>query len=231
MANQLDKVEQVTPLAPASHRSFTAVEHAHVSFSQDHSPKFPSRKCIKLCGCLSAISLVIVTIVLILMLTVFHIKNPVLEINSVRIEGANTLSNNTASFSPRVNLTLLADISVKNPNAASFKFRNATTTVYYDGSVVGETRTPEGRAPARRTVSMSLTAVDIMADRIVRVPRFGSDLASGLLPISTYTRLDGKVKITDVIKRSFVVRMNCTMNFDLLSQAVQDQRCRSRVSL
>ncbi|KAG6383978.1 hypothetical protein SASPL_156231 [Salvia splendens] len=73
------------------------------------------------------------------MLTIFHVKHPSLEIISVKIDGLNSLSNNN-------NPMLVADVSIKNPNAASFKFHEAATEVYYDGTLVGEGRAAPGEA-------------------------------------------------------------------------------------
>ncbi|KAG6383422.1 hypothetical protein SASPL_156827 [Salvia splendens] len=65
------------------------------------------------------------------MLTIFHVKHPSLEIISVKIDGLNSLSNNN-------NPKLVAGVSIKNPNAVSFKFHEVATEVYYDGALVGE---------------------------------------------------------------------------------------------
>ncbi|KAG6424182.1 hypothetical protein SASPL_114595 [Salvia splendens] len=75
------------------------------------------------------------------MLTIFHVKHPSLEIFSVKIDGLNSISNN--------NPTLVAGVSIKNPNAASFKFHEAATEVYYDGALVGEGRAAPGEAGHR----------------------------------------------------------------------------------
>ncbi|KAG6403488.1 hypothetical protein SASPL_135711 [Salvia splendens] len=54
------------------------------------------------------------------MLTIFHVKHPSLEIISVKIDGLNSLSHNN-------NPTLVAGVSIKNLNAATFKFHEAAT--------------------------------------------------------------------------------------------------------
>lgn len=220
-----DRKEQAKPLALAVHQ-FDVNEHD--AFPVDFMSR-RRQKCIKFCGCSAAVLLILVVIILILMLTIFHVKDPVLKLNSVKIDGLNLLSSKN-NFLQGLNLTVVADVSVKNPNVASFKFDNTTTNVYYNGSLVGEVRTPAGQAKARRTLRMNVT-VDVMVDKIVEVERFKSDLIAGILPLSTYTRISGKVKITDVIKRSIVVKMNCTMNVNVSSQAIQDRNCRRSVSL
>ncbi|KAL3844541.1 hypothetical protein ACJIZ3_001944 [Penstemon smallii] len=236
---EVEKKEQVKPLRPrkedisddmihAAHTNIMVDTHKHDSFPIEFTTQ-PRSKCIKFCGCCAAIFLILVTILLVLMFTAFHVKDPILNLNLVDIEGVDVL-NRTANFRPGLNLTIVAGVSIKNPNVASLKFSNTTMSVYYDGYVIGEARTPEGRARARKTVRINVT-VDVMVDEVVKVPRFVSDLGVGMLPISMYMVIDGKVKIMDVIKRSVVVRMNCTMNVNVNSQMIQDWNCRRRVSL
>ena len=57
---------------------------------------------------------------------------------------------------PGSNISLIADVSVKNPNVASFKYRNITTNLYYYGTVVGDARGPTGRAKAHRIMRMNI---------------------------------------------------------------------------
>lgn len=185
-------------------------------------------RCLKCCGCAAALFLILAVTILILMITVLHIKDPTLELNSVKINGLDLLSNTTNNSAQ--NLTLVADISIKNPNTASFKFDASTTDVFYDGTVVGEVRAPEGEAAARRTRRMNVS-VDVMVERMVGVSRFESDLIARNLTLSTSTSLRGVVKIADVVKRSFVVKMNCTVSVNLGSEVIQVVNCRRDVAL
>ncbi|KAK4435415.1 hypothetical protein Salat_0704900 [Sesamum alatum] len=222
-----EKKEQVKPLAPAAHRINIHDEEAAVplEFATGRHGK-----CIKCCGCSAAVLLILATMIIILMFTILRVKDPVLEMNSVKIDGLSLLYRNAAGFHPGLNLTFAADVSIKNPNVASFKFDNTTTFVYYDGAVVGEVKSPGGQARARRTLGMNVT-IDVAVDKVLEVGRFKSDFDAGIFPLSTYTRISGKVRITDMIKRSVVVKMNCTMNVNMSSQGVQDRICRRRVSL
>ncbi|KAL1532746.1 late embryogenesis abundant protein-like protein [Salvia divinorum] len=218
-----ERREQEKPLAPA----IPAIVIDKLSSFPTEFISHRRQRCLKCCGCSAALLLILAVAILILMLTIFNVKHPTLEINSVKIDGLGLLSNNTNS---NTNLTLVAGVSIKNPNAASFKFHEAATDVYYDGTLVGESRAPAGEAGPRRTRRMDVLA-DLMVDRLVGVSRFGSDFERGSLAISTYTRVKGVVKITDVIKRSFVLNIKCGMNVDVRSQVVQGRSCTKDVSL
>lgn len=165
-------------------------------------------------------------IMLVLMLTVFHVKDPVIKMKNVKIQGFDALARPN-NLGQAVNLTVEADVSVKNPNVASFKFSNTTLSLYYDGNVIGEAQIAAGEARGRRTVDKNFR-IDV---KILISPRLKSDLASGVLSISTYTKISGKVKIMNTIKKHVVVQMNCTMTLNTRSQAIQDQNCKRKTSL
>ncbi|KAG6414437.1 hypothetical protein SASPL_127159 [Salvia splendens] len=129
MAERREQEKQLAPAIPAN------------SKLNPFPPKFilhRHHRCLKCCGCSAALLLILAVTTLILMLTIFHVKHPLLEIILVKIDGLNLLSSN--------NPTLVADVSIKNPNAASFKFHEAATEVYYDCALVGEGRAAPGEA-------------------------------------------------------------------------------------
>ncbi|XP_022882247.1 uncharacterized protein LOC111399213 [Olea europaea var. sylvestris] len=220
-----EKREQVLPLAPASIGiDINEDEDISMEFRHHHH-----RKCITCCGCITAIFLTIVMIMLVLMLTVFHVKDPVIKMKNVKIQGFDALARPN-NLGQAVNLTVEADVSVKNPNVASFKFSNTTLSLYYDGNVIGEARIAAGEARGRRTVDKNFR-IDVMEGKILILPRLKSDLASGVLSVSTYTKISGKVKIINIIKKHVVVQMNCTMTVNTSSLAIQDQNCKRKTSL
>ncbi|KAL3642704.1 hypothetical protein CASFOL_013519 [Castilleja foliolosa] len=143
-----------------------------------------------------------------LIFTVFKVKDPVIQMNSVAVTRLDLVSGTTTPR-PGSNMTLDADVSVKNPNYESFRYQNTTTAIYYRGVLIGEARGPPGRARARRTMRVNVT-VDVMTDRVISQPGLGSDINSGLLTMSSYTVVDGRVKIL-MIRKYVTVRMNCSM--------------------
>ncbi|XP_009334495.1 late embryogenesis abundant protein At1g64065 [Pyrus x bretschneideri] len=214
--------EQVKPFAPANSHYLRSDEEEVASLHI----KLRQRKYVHCCGCVSAVFLIIAVTAIVLGFTVFHVKDPKIKMNEVtvqRLELANgTLRSDT-------NITLLADVSVKNPNVASFKYSNATTLVYYSGTEVGEGRTPAGVAKARRTSRMNVT-VDIVPRKILGVPGLMREVASGELTMTTYTRIQGKVKVV-MVKKNVVVELNCTVRYNFSSGEIQREDCKRRVRL
>ncbi|XP_014515388.1 late embryogenesis abundant protein At1g64065 [Vigna radiata var. radiata] len=215
--------EQARPLAPAIERP-SSEEHD----SSLHPKTQAHKKLIKRCACPLISLLLLAILIIVLIFTVFRVKDPVITMNGVRITKLEL--SNTMTLQTRANMSLVADVSVKNPNVASFRYSNTTTSLYYRGVMVGEARGPPGRAKARRTIRMNVT-IDVITDRVVSSPDFTTDLGSGLMTMSSFSRVPGQVKILNLFKRHVVVKMNCSTTFNISTQAIKEQSCIRKVKL
>ncbi|XP_059277742.1 uncharacterized protein LOC132031884 [Lycium ferocissimum] len=217
-------------LTQGSHRIYMNNDDINITMEL-HKKKQRRRICIKCCGCCTATMLVLVVIMLVLGFTLFHVHKPSIRMNSIKIDGLSYLmTSSSITPQPNVNLTVSADVSVKNRNSASFKFNEATTSLFYDDVVIGEALTPPGTAKARRTLQMNVT-VEIMVEKMLGIPRLVNDLRSGELLVSTYTRINGRINILNIIKKNAEIKMNCIMMVDLRSQDVRGIDCKKKVSL
>lgn len=225
MPSGLMERDQIWPLASGSDRPSSDDEESHSNTKEIHRKRLV-RKC---CSCAAAVLLVAAALILILAFTVFKVKNPVITLNGVNIEKLEFV-NGTSMPKPGSNMTLRADISVKNLNYASMEYGNTSSSLLYHGTVVGEARGPPGTTRARRTARMNIT-VDIMTDRIVSQPSLSGDMSKGMLTINSYTRVEGKVKFLKVIEKHLVVKMNCSVSLNVSSRQIQHQECQRRVQL
>ncbi|KAG6471243.1 uncharacterized protein LOC122031660 [Zingiber officinale] len=88
------------------------------------------------CGCLGAAVTVLGITVLALALTLFKVvKDPELTINSLSLAGSRFAVANGAVDDGVLsiflfNFTFEADVSIKNPDVASFRFRSSATTFF-----------------------------------------------------------------------------------------------------
>lgn len=219
----VEERDQISPLAPAYGSQSSDNDAATL-----HLQKLRRAKCIKCCGCISAVMLIQAIVIIILIFTVFKVKDPIIKMNGVSITKLDLINGTTPR--PGSNMSLTADVSVKNPNVASFKYTNTTTTLYFHGTVVGEARGPPGQAKARRTVKMNIT-VDIITDQILSNPNLSSDLESGLLSMSSYSKVGGRVNILKIIKKHVTVKMNCTFTANITSQEILGQKCKRKVDI
>ncbi|XP_050229550.1 uncharacterized protein LOC126678699 [Mercurialis annua] len=149
-----------------------------------------------------------------------HYNNPKINMNNVtllQLELANgSLRNDT-------NVIFSVDVSIKNPNYASFKFGNGSSTVFYGGRKVGEAITPSGTAKARRTTHMNVT-VNLVPEKMLEVPRLLEDVRLGQLSMNSSTVISGKVKIVNIVKKYYVVEVNCSVTYDFSTLEIQ-QHC------
>ncbi|CAK9156563.1 unnamed protein product [Ilex paraguariensis] len=205
--------EQVKALAPTRNRIYVDDDEA---ISMELKDYHRDQKCINCCGCFAAILLILAVTILVLIFTVFYIKDPKMKINSMKIEGLDRV--NMTNLRSDENLTVLAEVSVKNPNSL---LRRSNHRCGYDSP---------GLARARRTIRINVTLEVIVENILEAVPKIGIALSSGALPVRSYTSISGRVQILEIFKKNVVMKMNCTMIVNLISQEVQDQNCKRRIS-
>ncbi|XP_043718104.1 uncharacterized protein LOC122666058 [Telopea speciosissima] len=130
---------------------------------------------------------------------------------------------------------MTADMSVKNPNIASFKFNPGTTILYYYGSEIGQANNPAGNAQAKKTMQMYLTInLYIEADSSTpgKLQHLTNDLSSGEMSLNSYTVLNGRVNVLNIFKKNIEIKMNCTMTVVISStMSLKDMQCTSEVKL
>lgn len=218
----MSEKEQAKPLALGGLDKFT-------SSNGDEKTRHRRGCIIKCCGCFTALVLIHALVIVILAFTVFRVKEPDIKLNGVTVTKLD-LVNGSMIPKPGSNMSLVADVSVKNPNAASFRYTNTTTSLYYHEVEVGEARGPAGRARSRRTMRMNIT-VDIITDGLTKSPYLSDDVSSGILPMRSYSMIPGRVNILGILKKHIIVKMNCTMVVNISSRGIQTQKCKRKVDL
>ncbi|KAJ1254082.1 hypothetical protein BS78_K123500 [Paspalum vaginatum] len=161
-------------------------------------------------------------------LTVYRVREPVMTMNAISLEDPGAAA---SSSPPPLTLTVVADVSVKNPNAASLRYGATETSVYYRARQVGEALGPPGTAPARRTVRLNVT-VDVALGALLGDPAFLEDVAAGAVAVATATRVRGRVAVLGaLVRRRVVLEMNCTATVAVTDMSISDQSCQQRVWL
>ncbi|CAL5022744.1 unnamed protein product [Urochloa decumbens] len=184
-------------------------------------PPSPRLRCALLsCGIasiLAAAALLAVT------LTVFRVREPVMTMNSISLKDP--------ASPPALTLAVVADVSVRNPNAASLRYGATETSVWYRGRRVGEARGPPGDAPARRTVRANVT-VGVAVAALLGDPAFAADVAAGAVAVATATTVRGRVAaLGGLVRRRVTLEMNCTATIAVADLSITDQSCLQRVWL
>ncbi|XP_062186036.1 uncharacterized protein LOC133889579 [Phragmites australis] len=214
------KEETARPLAipsPTVHPATTndaGDEEAATTGRWRSMQRLRKRRCLLCCcGCCATSVVILGIVILVLALTVFKVKDPILTMNRVTLEGVDG-GLGTQQHPVSVNATLNADISIKNPNVASFRFERSETDFYYAGETVGVAYAPDGEVGADRTVRMNVT-LDVLADRIS--PNVtATDLIFGQnYNLTSYTEITGRVNVLGIYKRDLDIKMNCSIMLEV----------------
>ncbi|KDP25370.1 hypothetical protein JCGZ_20526 [Jatropha curcas] len=207
---------QIFPLVPAKFNPRSDEEVAVIK------PKtFRKEKSSKCLVYFLALIVIASTIALIFSVIVIRTRSPDAELTFVSIRNLKYSNNATSPF---FSFTLQAELSIKNPNFGPFKFENSTCSVLYKDRTVGESRLGQGRVAARETETIKVV-LDVKSYRLHDNQSFDSDIKSGILKLSSRARFNGRIHLLKTIKKKRMAFLNCTMNVNLTSQAIQDLVC------
>lgn len=212
--------------------ALTRVHPSSSSNEEDAVKTMLRKRRIKLCGWVTlALLLVHVIVIVILALTVFKVKDPKVKIKGITITNLDVEVVQTSTPQVNLNMSMIIGMSIKNPNVASFKISNtSTTTMYYRGVAVGDAGIPSVNVKARHTTAMNVTVV-VLADRLASIPDLYEDvIVRGKMNMSTYSVIKGRVKIW-FIKKHAKVKMNCTMTITISRRDIEDLSCKYKVKL
>ncbi|XP_059627413.1 late embryogenesis abundant protein At1g64065-like [Cornus florida] len=153
-------------------------------------------------------------VIAIFALTVLKVKRPKFRVAAASFETYNV---SASSLEMKMN----ARLGVKNTNFGPYKFDNSTITFFYKGTQVGSASVPKSTAKFQSTKRFNVT---------INLSSTSSDLAtdygSGILQLSSSSRLTGKVELMLVMKKKKATNMNCTMDFHIQSGQLQNLNCK-----
>ncbi|XP_073307220.1 uncharacterized protein [Primulina huaijiensis] len=194
------------------------------------SGRYRPRKSRRRCICLSATAATVIGLLLlflILGLTVFKPKDPIINVDSVALAGLD-FSIDITNLRVHVNVTLNITVTVKNPNRVGFQHDTSTAFLRFRGHDVGQALVPSGKIGARHSSNMNIT-LTLFADRVASDPDFYNDAISGKLPFQTYIRLPGKARL--IFNIHVVAYATCDLVIDVFTQAVASQTCHYKTKL
>lgn len=181
-------------------------------------------------------SLVVVVIMgMALALFVFKIKEPKISFNSTTLESLSYAvhrSHDRNMMKLRLNVTVVSEISIKNPNkVASFQFADSTVVISYRGSTAGQAAIPAGKIEADKTAHMNV-AVTVFIDDLMSNSNLLADGMSGnLITVSASTTIPGRLNLLHVIKKRAIIYSSCDVNVDIFSRTAKVENCSTTVKL
>ncbi|WVZ99733.1 hypothetical protein U9M48_044993 [Paspalum notatum var. saurae] len=149
-------------------------------------------------------------VMLALSLTVLKVRDPTLAMESVSVRW---FSVRLDARGLRVNVTLAAGLSIRNPNYESMRYGASATEIFVDGvdgGPVGVGRAPPGEVPARGASRVDAD-VDVLVDRVGPAVVGEVLFGGGDVRLDTRTALDGRVSLLGGLygRRTVRVAMRC----------------------
>ncbi|XP_022774050.1 late embryogenesis abundant protein At1g64065-like [Durio zibethinus] len=161
-------------------------------------------------------------IILLFALTVMRIKKPKFRVRSGSfVEPFNIETGASPSFNLRMN----TQFTVKNTNFGHFKYEAGNVTFAYRDTTVGVAIIEKARARARSTKKVDVMVV-LSSSSLSNTNELGSDIRSGVLRLTSYSNLDGKIHLMKVIKRKKSAQMNCTMDIEIATKTLGNIICK-----
>eukprot|EP00252_Welwitschia_mirabilis_P007948 TRINITY_DN19647_c0_g1_i1.p1 TRINITY_DN19647_c0_g1~~TRINITY_DN19647_c0_g1_i1.p1 ORF type:complete len:227 (-),score=-30.40 TRINITY_DN19647_c0_g1_i1:276-956(-) len=177
-----------------------------------------------------ALVLLALLILVIVAATVLKPKDPDISVNSVAVDHFHAKID-PALLSIDLNVTLRLGVLVRNPNHASFRFGNSTAEVFYRGNLVGDADIPAGKLPAGSSVDMNVTLVLIGGRNLLSDGRILKDALSGKIPLSTTTRVAGRVNVLGVFRHHAVSYSVCNLTVAVPAGSLVEQQCSHSLKL
>ncbi|XP_047307013.1 uncharacterized protein LOC124910419 [Impatiens glandulifera] len=221
-------MEIETPLSNPSKASGAMNGGESYNLSSDAAArKRKRRRCICICLGIVLAILAIAIIILVLSLTYFKAKHPITRVNSINLKDVDFSID--LRLQVHINISIDANLSLKNPNKVGFEYSNSTSYLNYRGIVVGEVPIPAGKILAGKTTDLNLT-LTLLADRLLSNSQLYSDVMSSSLPLNLNTRISGKVRIL-FVKIQVVSNTDCNLNVNVLNKNLTSMDCRYKTKL
>ncbi|KAM3396690.1 hypothetical protein P3S68_000202 [Capsicum galapagoense] len=165
------------------------------------------------------------TVMLIFSMVFFRFKAPSFELDLINVQNLRfSNSTNSSSFS----LAMGAEIIVDNENFGQINFQDSSMSVFlYENVTIGIANVNVGRVEARKTKRMGISLQLRTNDQLMNHSnwKLSSDINSRMVKLTSFGEFRGKVKAMKIASKHKNSVLNCTMNLNLTSQAIQDLLC------
>ncbi|PSS32358.1 Late embryogenesis abundant protein [Actinidia chinensis var. chinensis] len=161
-------------------------------------------------------------IIVLFTFTVMKFRTPKFRVRPASSFDTFDVQPTTPSFNMRMN----AQLGVRNTNFGPFKYGNTTITFYYKGTEVGSATIRKSKANFRSTKKVNVPVDLVMPTTLASSADLISDLSSGILPLTSQSKLNGKVEIMFIFKKKRTANMNCTIEINISTKLLQNVKCK-----
>ena len=157
---------------------------------------------------------------------VLRVKKPLLQLESVSVNHMNYTTSSPSSQSPPFNLTMVAHISVQNPNLGRFDYKNSTLKVLYGDFIVGDIEFQGGRVKGREDKGINVSLNLRWDDKVLlSYGNLSNGINSGAFNLTAYTKLTGFVHLIKFLGKKKSTEMSCVIRLNPTSNSVQNLQC------
>lgn len=161
-------------------------------------------------------------ILLVLSLLFLRPKSPNLNLISIRVKN---LKYSNSPLLPSLNASLVALLKIKNPNFGDFKFDPSTGCFLYGSVKIAEAKIGKGVLNFRGTKILNMN-FEVRSNKLTNSYSLRSDINYGMLKLTGYAKIKGKLHFLKIIKTTRTRDMICTMNLILRSKIIKDLQCK-----
>lgn len=155
---------------------------------------------------------------------VLHLGDPEIELRSARlVHNANNYYSLSSSHSHSFNVTMIAHVTLKNPNLGCFYYGNSSVSVLYGATSVGAWDLEGARVEPRETKEFKFMLH--LRFRKLLNGNLTHDIRSGILKLRSYSKLSGTVHVLKMVKKRKTIVMACIMNLNLTSYSIHHFQC------
>ncbi|KAL3331426.1 hypothetical protein AABB24_034976 [Solanum stoloniferum] len=171
-----------------------------------------------------SIIVILSIIMLIFSMIFFRFKSPSFELDHINVQNLR-FSNSTNSSS--LNMNMGGEIIVDNDNFGQINYQDSSMSVFlYDNVTIGIANVNVGRVEARKSKRIGISLqLRTNGQLNYSYGNLSSDINSRMVKLTSFGEFRGKVKAMKIISKHKTSIMNCTMNLNLTSQAIQDLLC------
>lgn len=181
------------------------------------------------CIALTVILVIIIIVLLVLYFTIYKPKDPKVQVPTMQLPSLYPAGYPSTITS--VNLTLILQISMYNPNKATFYVQDGSTAcLYYYGALLGFTALPTGAIPAQSFITLSV-GLTVQGSTPLQGSYLYGAVSSGILQISTSVTIMGKVTTLNIFSHHSNVVSKCNINVSLNTRSIESYTCQKSFSL
>ncbi|GFY81880.1 hypothetical protein Acr_02g0001200 [Actinidia rufa] len=161
-------------------------------------------------------------IIVLFTFTVMKFRTPKFRMRPVSSFDTFDVQTTTPSF----NLMMNAQFGIKNTNFGPFKYGNTSVHFYYKGTEVGSATIRKSKANFRSTKKVNVPVNLVMPSSLATNSELANDLNAGILPLTSQSRVNGKVEIMFIFKKKKSANLNCTLEVNTSTKVLQNVKCK-----